>query len=83
MSGLALALGPVVGGALVGLWNWRAVFATLLGCVAAWIGLVVPSPRPLYDYAWFVGFGVAAITHLLLMKAFRPRDLVDAEPVVT
>jgi NCS1 family nucleobase:cation symporter-1 len=63
-------------------WNWRAVFATLLGCVAAWIGLVVPSLRPLYDYAWFVGFGVAAITHLLLMKAFRPRDIVDAEPAV-
>jgi len=63
-------------------WNWRAVFATLLGCVAAWIGLVVPSLRPLYDYAWFVGFGVAAITHLALMKVFRPRDLVDAEPAV-
>ena len=26
VSGLALALGPVVGGALVGVWNWRAIF---------------------------------------------------------
>ena len=26
VSGLALALGPVIGGALVGLWNWRAIF---------------------------------------------------------
>jgi NCS1 family nucleobase:cation symporter-1 len=50
-------------------WNWRAVVATLIGCALAWIGLVVPSLRPLYDYAWFVGFGAAAITHLLLMKA--------------
>ncbi len=50
-------------------WNWRAVVATLIGCGLAWIGLVVPSLRPLYDYAWFVGFGAAAITHLLLMKA--------------
>ena len=26
VSGLALALGPVIGGALVGAWNWRAIF---------------------------------------------------------
>jgi len=50
-------------------WNWRAVVATLIGCGLAWIGLVVHSLRPLYDYAWFVGFGSAALTHLLLMRA--------------
>jgi NCS1 family nucleobase:cation symporter-1 len=49
-------------------WNWRAVVATLIGCGLAWIGLIVPSLRPLYDYAWFVGFGAAGITHLLLMR---------------
>ncbi|HEX7177477.1 MAG TPA: NCS1 family nucleobase:cation symporter-1 [Pyrinomonadaceae bacterium] len=54
-------------------WNWRAVVATLLGCALAWIGLVVPALRPLYDYAWFVGFGVSAVTHLLLMKLSPPR----------
>src|SRR6202020_3330738 len=26
VSGLALAAGPVIGGALVGAWNWRAIF---------------------------------------------------------
>jgi EmrB/QacA subfamily drug resistance transporter len=26
VSGLALALGPVVGGAIVGIWNWRGIF---------------------------------------------------------
>ena len=60
-------------------WNWRAVAATLLGCAAAWIGLVVPALRPLYDYAWFVGFGVAALTHGVLMKALPPAP--QLEPV--
>src|SRR5947199_3166242 len=49
-------------------WNWRAIVATLAGCTLAWIGLVVPALRPLYDYAWFVGFGTAAIVHGVLMK---------------
>jgi NCS1 family nucleobase:cation symporter-1 len=61
-------------------WNWRAVIATLLGCTAAWIGLVVPALRPLYDYAWFIGFGVAAVTHLILMKVMPPRVFVEATP---
>jgi nucleobase:cation symporter-1, NCS1 family len=59
-------------------WNWRAVIATLLGCAAAWIGLIVPALRPLYDYAWFVGFGVAAITHYLLMKVMPPEPVAVA-----
>jgi NCS1 family nucleobase:cation symporter-1 len=54
-------------------WNWRAVVATLLGCFLAWIGRFLPALRPLYDYAWFVGFGVAAVTYLVLMKAGSPR----------
>jgi NCS1 family nucleobase:cation symporter-1 len=60
-------------------WNWRAVAATLAGCLLAWIGLVVPALRPLYDYAWFVGFGVAAVTHLALMKLAPPRAAVVVE----
>jgi NCS1 family nucleobase:cation symporter-1 len=58
-------------------WNWRAVVATLLGCAAAWIGLVVPALKPLYDYAWFVGFFVAAITHWALMKAAPPAAALE------
>ena len=53
-------------------WNWRAVIATLAGCTLAWIGLVVPALKPLYDYAWFVGFGVAGVMHLALMKLIPP-----------
>ena len=55
-------------------WNWRAVIATILGCGFAWIGLVVPALRPLYDYAWFVGFGISAAVHWVLMKFFPPPD---------
>jgi nucleobase:cation symporter-1, NCS1 family len=53
-------------------WNWRAVVATLLGCFFSWIGLIIPSLRMLYDYAWFVGFGVAFFVHWALMKAVPP-----------
>lgn len=60
-------------------WNWRAVVATLLGCTLAWIGLVVPPLRPLYDYAWFIGFGTAAIVHLVLMKSFPPAQTLAVE----
>jgi NCS1 family nucleobase:cation symporter-1 len=49
-------------------WNWRAVAATLAGCAFAWGGLVIPALRPLYDYGWFVGFGVAFVLHVLLMR---------------
>ena len=49
-------------------WNWPAVGATALGCALAWSGLVVPALKPLYDYAWFVGFLVAGGTYL----AFAP-----------
>ncbi|HEY6803917.1 MAG TPA: NCS1 family nucleobase:cation symporter-1 [Pyrinomonadaceae bacterium] len=52
-------------------WNWRAIVATLIGCGLAWIGLVVPALAPLYAYAWFVGFGAAAVVHYLLMKSMK------------
>jgi NCS1 family nucleobase:cation symporter-1 len=49
-------------------WNWKAVAATLSGCALAWGGLVVPPLRPLYDYAWFVGFAAAFVLYFLLMR---------------
>ncbi|MBC7448492.1 MAG: NCS1 family nucleobase:cation symporter-1 [Hymenobacteraceae bacterium] len=52
-------------------WNWRAVVATLLGCALAWGGLVVPALKPLYDYAWFVGFFAAGATYWGLSKFLR------------
>lgn len=52
-------------------WHVPGVLATLGGCAAAWGGLVVPVMRPLYDYAWFVGFGVAFAVYLALAKHER------------
>jgi NCS1 family nucleobase:cation symporter-1 len=48
--------------------NWNAIVALAAGIAVALIGLVVPSLRWLYDYAWFVGFFVAGILYLSLMK---------------
>jgi NCS1 family nucleobase:cation symporter-1 len=63
-------------------WNWRAVVATLVGCGVAWIGLIVPSLSAVYNYAWFVGFGAAGLTHLLLMQVAPPLRLRTGEDVV-
>jgi len=43
VCGLALALGPVIGGALVGVWNWRAIFwfNLALGLAALAAGVLV------------------------------------------
>ena len=57
-------------------WNWRAVFATLVGCALAWIGVFVPKLKPLYDYAWFVGFGASALTYYLLSIIAPPEKIV-------
>jgi len=50
-------------------WSWRAIGATALGCALAWGGFVIPALKPLYDYAWFVGFFVAGATHLAARAA--------------
>jgi NCS1 family nucleobase:cation symporter-1 len=52
-------------------WNPAAVIATLAGCGVAWAGAVVPSLARLFDYAWFVGFGLAAVLYLVLMRGAR------------
>jgi NCS1 family nucleobase:cation symporter-1 len=62
-------------------WNLRAVVATLIGCTLAWIGKFVPLLAPLYNYAWFVGFGAAALAHWVLMKVLPPPVVGVAEAV--
>jgi NCS1 family nucleobase:cation symporter-1 len=58
-------------------WNWKAVAATVAGCALAWGGLVVPVLKPLYSYAWFVGFLVAGGVYYALEA--RRRTAIEAE----
>ncbi|HXA49131.1 MAG TPA: cytosine permease, partial [Candidatus Acidoferrum sp.] len=46
--------------------NWRAVIALGAGVAVALLGLAVPPLRPLYDYAWFVGFGMSGALYVAL-----------------
>jgi nucleobase:cation symporter-1, NCS1 family len=48
--------------------NLRAVVALSVGIAVSLIGLIVPPLRILYDYAWFVGFGVSGMLYLSLMQ---------------
>jgi len=52
--------------------NWKAIGALGAGAAVALLGLFVPPLRLLYDYAWFVGFGVSGAIYVMLMQ----RDLV-------
>ena len=47
--------------------NPRALVALACGVFIALIGVFVPDVRFLYDYAWFVGFGVSALVYVALM----------------
>lgn len=51
--------------------NWRAIVALIAGIALALIGLVVPALHGLYQYAWFVGFGVSFFVYLLLTPRMR------------
>jgi NCS1 family nucleobase:cation symporter-1 len=60
---------------IYGRWNGKALAALAAGVVVALIGLVVPALRVLYDYSWFVGFGVAFGLYTLLMRGTPVVDL--------
>jgi NCS1 family nucleobase:cation symporter-1 len=53
--------------------NWGAMLALASGIALALVGLFVPVLRPLYDYAWFVGFFTSGVLHSLLAR--RPRAI--------
>jgi nucleobase:cation symporter-1, NCS1 family len=49
-------------------WSGSAIAATAVGCGLAWGGLVIPALKPLYDYAWFVGFFASGLTYLAFAR---------------
>jgi len=59
--------------------NWVAIGALVLGvapCVPGFLAAigathVGPFWTSIYNWAWFVGFGVAAVSYLIGMKAFK------------
>jgi EmrB/QacA subfamily drug resistance transporter len=70
VSGLALAMGPVLGGALVGAWDWRAIFwfNLIVGSIAFIAGAIVlpENSDPEAHRVDITGFclGAAAISAL-------------------
>ena len=48
--------------------NPRAFVSLAAGVIVALAGIVVPSMRWLYDYAWFAGFGVSGAMYVWLMR---------------
>ena len=61
--------------------NPRAVAALVTGIAVALVGLAVPQLRLLYDYAWFVGFGVSGAVYVMLMqRAAAPANEPEWEP---
>jgi EmrB/QacA subfamily drug resistance transporter len=66
VTGLALAIGPVLGGVLNGIFNWRAIFwfNVVLGLVAWFVGseALPESADPTASRPDFLGFVLAALS---------------------
>ncbi len=64
VSGLALAIGPVLGGALTGLWSWRAIFwfNVIFGGLAFVVAryALPESSNPVRSRPDFLGFALGA-----------------------
>jgi len=49
-------------------WNMAAVWATLAGAGIALLGAFWAPMKPIYDWSWFVGFGLAGGLYWVLMR---------------
>ncbi|MFL6353007.1 MAG: NCS1 family nucleobase:cation symporter-1 [Bryobacteraceae bacterium] len=65
VNGLYSVTGPY---AYVNGVNWCAVQSLAAGVVVPLCGLVLPPLRWLYDYAWFIGFGISGVFYYACMR---------------
>ncbi len=61
-------------------WNPKALIATALGIIVAFVGLVVPPLSALLSYSWGLGLVVALVAYTMLMRAERAQS--TAEPAM-
>jgi NCS1 family nucleobase:cation symporter-1 len=54
-------------------WNIPAVVATLVGAGVALLGAFWSPMRPIYNWSWFVGFGLAGVIYWAMMQPGVPR----------
>jgi NCS1 family nucleobase:cation symporter-1 len=52
--------------------NGRAISATLIGAVVAFAGIFWEPLRPIYNWSWFVGFGLAGGLYWVMMQGVGP-----------
>jgi NCS1 family nucleobase:cation symporter-1 len=57
--------------------NWQGIAALAAGAAVAFIGLLLPPLRTLYNYAWFVGFAVSFLAYLALTKVSQPQPVTQ------
>ncbi|HLZ90401.1 MAG TPA: NCS1 family nucleobase:cation symporter-1 [Candidatus Acidoferrum sp.] len=57
--------------------HWQAIGALGAGAAVAFIGLLLPVLRILYNYAWFVGFGVSFFAYSALTNANQPKPVAQ------
>lgn len=62
--------------------NRRALTALASGIGVALAGLFLPPLHWLYEYAWFVGFAVAALIYLALMSGPNVRAMIPPNPLL-
>jgi NCS1 family nucleobase:cation symporter-1 len=61
-------------------YNLKAIGATLAGMVVAFAGMFWEPMRPIYDWSWFVGFGLSGGLYWVLMRGRMARKPTSESP---